>query len=246
MKRFDSNIPALYHEGKLLAGQSVRLEADEAQHLRALRLRPGDPVLLLDGRGGRGQAIVMEAERGQARLMIEGMAFDEGERAPYIVLALGMLSDRGRFEWMIEKGVELGAAEIIPLTSERSEGHFNAGRARRIAIAALKQSQRLYLPTLHEPLPFRSLLDRLGRYDLPLVCHESAPPEDSLASLLRRSVAGESILLMIGPEGGFSDAEVDSAREANARVVSLGPARLRAETAAIAALAVVVATYPFP
>lgn len=236
MTRFDSNIPALYHREKLLEGSSVRLEAEEARHLRALRLHSGDQVLLLDGEGGSAECRVEEVVRGEARLVVESMVFDEGERAPYIVLALGILSDRSRFEWAIEKGVELGVAEIIPLKSERAEGRFNRDRAERIAIAALKQSQRRYLPILHEPLRSDLLAAALGEYDLPLICHQSAPLGDTLESLAGSSSPAGKILIMIGPEGGFSDSEVEAARSAGAHVVSLGPARLRAETAAIAAM----------
>jgi 16S rRNA (uracil1498-N3)-methyltransferase len=236
MKRFESNIPALYHKGKLSAGETVRLEAEEGRHLRALRLHRGDPVLLLDGEGGRARCSVTEVERGEARLLVESMVFDEGERAPYIVLALAILADRGRFEWAVEKAVELGVAEIIPLRSERTEGRFNRDRAERIAIAALKQSQRGYLPLLHEPRSFASLLSGLGACDLPLICHESAPTDDTFVSLSKGFPSSGKILIMIGPEGGFSDAEVDAARSASARVISLGPARLRAETAAIVAV----------
>jgi 16S rRNA (uracil1498-N3)-methyltransferase len=167
------------------------------------------------------------------------MAFDEGERAPYIVLALGILSDKSRFEWALEKAVELGAAGFIPLRSERTEGRFNRERAERIAIAALKQSQRRYLPVLDEPVALPDLLGRLDEYDLALLCHESAPADATVRSLLGETPPAGRILILIGPEGGFSPAEVDAARMASARIVSLGEARLRSETAAIVALALV-------
>jgi 16S rRNA (uracil1498-N3)-methyltransferase len=241
MRRFDSNIPALFHRGKLSAGERVRLDAEEARHLRALRLHPGDPVILLDGEGSAAGCTVLEAERGDARLLVGSISFDEGDRAPYIVLALGILSDKSRFEWAIEKAVELGTAEIVPLKSERSEGRFNRDRAERIAIAALKQSQRRYLPVLREPVTLERLLEEIGGYQIAVICHESAPPSDTLRSISSEFPSAGRILIMIGPEGGFSSSEVDSARAATARVISLGPARLRAETAAIVAVTLVSA-----
>jgi 16S rRNA (uracil1498-N3)-methyltransferase len=239
MKRFRSETPALYHPLAVVAGQLLRLPEEESRHVRSLRLQRGDRVLLLDGQGGRASASIDEIEKSAVVLRVESVLLDEAEGLPYIALGVGILSDRSRYEWCIEKGVELGAREIIPMVTERSEGHFKGERARRVAIAALKQSQRSFLPVILEPLSFAALFDRFPLFDRIYLCHESASDDRSLARFLKGSPAPARTLILIGPEGGFSDAEVSSAADVSATVVSLGDARLRAETAALAALVLV-------
>jgi 16S rRNA (uracil1498-N3)-methyltransferase len=239
MPRFRSDIAALYLPMELSVGRIVELPDEEAQHARALRLREGDPLVLLDGRGARAEGVVERIDRRGVGVRIRHRVLDEADGRPYIALGIGLLSDRARLEWIIEKGVELGVREIIPLTTERAEGRFNLDRAMRIAIAALKQSQSSFLPVISDPLPLAAIYDRLPGFGRTFLCHESAPSESSLARFLISSPAAGPTLLLIGPEGGFSDAEVREAADASARVVSLGEARLRAETAALVALTLV-------
>lgn len=249
MKGTLPDIPALYHPEPLVPDTIAVLHDEEIRHLRALRLRTGDSVMLLDGRGRRAEGVVHRIENRNAEVRITGSVLDEARTRPYIALAIGLLADKARFEWLVEKSVELGVAELRPLQTARSEGHYHAERTRRIAIAALKQSRRAFLPELHGPSSFDSLLNDGGLFHPIFLCHEKASPEDSLASLASahrsESPDGESsptrILLMIGPEGGFSEAEVEQATSASARIVSLGTTRLRAETAAITSL--VLTTY---
>jgi 16S rRNA (uracil1498-N3)-methyltransferase len=235
--QFDPGIPALYLPRRPADGEIVPLPEDEERHARALRLRQGDAVTLLDGRGGRTRASVESVERRSVLVRAGATLLDEAEGRTYIALGVGVLSDRSRFEWIVEKGVELGAREIIPLATERSEGRFHAERAGRIAVAALKQSQRAYLPDIPLPMAFASMLERADGFDLIAVCHESAAVADTLPKLLAATPAARRIALLVGPEGGFSDSEIERARAASSAIVSLGEARLRAETAALVALA---------
>jgi len=236
MNRFQSDRSALYVPEELSADQHIRLPEEEARHVRALRLRVGDPVLLLDGRGGRIDATIERIERHDVYAHIRRRVLDEADGRPYIALGIGLLSDKSRLEWVIEKGVELGVREIIPLQTERSEGRLTIERAMRIAIAALKQSQNSLLPAITEPVPLRRVHDRFPEFGRTFICHESAPADSSLARFLLSSPRSERTLLLVGPEGGFSEQEVEGARERSALVVSLGPARLRAETAALVGL----------
>jgi 16S rRNA (uracil1498-N3)-methyltransferase len=235
--QFEPGTPALYLNHRPLAGEVIPLPEEEERHVRALRLRPGDPLLLLDGQGGRTRAVVEGIDRKNVLVRAGATVLDEAEGRTYIALGLGILSDRSRFEWIVEKGVELGAREIIPLVTGHSEGRFNAGRAERIAVAALKQSQRAFLPEIPSPLSFDTMLARAGEFDRLIVCHESAPLADSLVRALDASRGARRIALLVGPEGGFTGGEIDAARDRGAMIVSLGDARLRAETAALVALA---------
>jgi len=235
--RFHSGIPALYLRQRPLPGEHLELPEEEERHVRALRLREGDAVTLLDGEGGRTRGVIDAIGRRSIGVRAHETVLEEAEGGTYIALGIGVLSDRSRFEWLVEKGVELGVREIIPLKTERSEGHVHQERAGRIAVAALKQSQRAFLPEISHPLSLEEMLGRVDRFDRAFICHESAPLEDSLSRFLTESPDLRRIALMIGPEGGFTDHEVEAARNASAMVVSLGDARLRAETAAMVALA---------
>jgi 16S rRNA (uracil1498-N3)-methyltransferase len=236
--RFHSDLPALFVPEGFTAESPLTLPTDEAQHVRALRLREGAGVLLLDGRGGRARATIERFDRRGTIVRTGPVSFDGAETGPYIALSYGLLADKSRIEWCIEKGVELGVRQFLPLETERSEGHLHRSRLERVAIAALKQSQRSWLATIEEPAGVSALAARAGEFDRVYLCHESAPLESALAS---RLVADrpQRTLVAIGPEGGFSEREVEELAAAGAVVVSLGDARLRAETAAIVAVALV-------
>lgn len=235
-----ADLPALYHPAPAEAGAEITLEGDEAQHLRALRVGRDEMVTLLDGAGGVAEARLLSLERGSAQLAVERSIVVVREPWPYIRLAFGMLDDRARTEWLVEKATELGARELIPLRTARSSERWNAERARRIAVAALKQSRRAWLPLLHEPTTPGALL-RHPRYEeeRAFIFHERAESDSTLAGAAARHpiTAEDHLLLMIGPEGGFSPQEVADAEAQSATTLSLGPVRLRAETAAIVALA---------
>jgi 16S rRNA (uracil1498-N3)-methyltransferase len=239
MKSFQSDVPAFYHPLDVMSGERIVLSEEEARHARAHRLRPGDDVRLLDGAGGRAEGKVVELDRKEIAIAVESVVLEREEGLPYIGLAAGILSDKSRYEWCLEKGVELGLREFIPLLSERSEGRFNAERAHRVAVAALKQSQRAYLPALHDPVSLDMLTGRFGSFHSVFFCHEDVSDENSLARFLKASPASGRTLILIGPEGGFSADELRRALDAGATAVSLGSARLRAETAAVAALVLV-------
>lgn len=233
---FRSDTAALYVPERPSEGDLVELPEEEARHVRALRLRQGEPVLLLDGCGARVHAIIERIDRREALVRAVTTVLDGQEAGPYIVLCIGLLADKARFEWIIEKAVELGAREIVPMVTARSEGRFNHDRAGRIAVAALKQSQRSFLPVIPEPVPLAAIMAQLPASGRAFICHESAPIEDSMGRFLLSSPVPERVTVLIGPEGGFTQDELEAARRASAQVVSLGGTRLRAETAALAAL----------
>jgi 16S rRNA (uracil1498-N3)-methyltransferase len=149
-----------------------------------------------------------------------------------ITLALGLLKNRSKVELVVEKATELGVTGVIPLETERSErSSIRIDRLEAIAVAAMKQSGRAVKPVIHTQADFRTVVDSF-QADARIICHESSsgkvPPIDKLAGL--------SVLLMIGPEGGFSDEELKIARGAGFLEWYLGARRLRAETAAIASI----------
>lgn len=234
--QFASSIPALWYNGpNPQADESIRLEPDETQHARALRLAVGDRAMLLNGKGRKIEVEIIAWEKSGPLLRCLNNLLESDAGWPYIALGFGIIADRSRVEWLVEKSVELGVRELLPINTQRSEGHLHRERLLRVAVAALKQSQRSYLPLLHQPM---RLQQAFQHSTAPLIlCHEQTMGQQTLNQALQQN-NGNRATILIGPEGGFTETEVAEAQTAGALIATLGPARLRAETAAIAAVAI--------
>jgi 16S rRNA (uracil1498-N3)-methyltransferase len=219
-------------------GGSAELRGDEARHLtRVLRVEAGQKFEISDGH----QAWLAEIEEARG----ERVVFRALEAIPYTappvrITLCAALTKFDRFEWMIEKATELGVERIVPFEATRTEkGLFEASRKRRerwerIARESSQQSRRTRLPEIGEAVRFAAALKEAAAHRYFLDKGE-APP-------LLREIPEErqdTAAVMIGPEGGWTDAEREQARGASWTGVSLGPLVLRAETAVCAALAVV-------
>lgn len=217
---------------------TVTLPDDEARHaVRALRHSVGDEVVVVDGAGGRFIVRLTVADKRGAAGEVVAERREVGEPTYRLTVGLGTLKNAGRFETFVEKAVELGVSRIVPLSTERTERErLKERRLEGLLIAAMKQSGRSRRPELADVTEF----DAMIRSDdaLRILCHESADAAPSLPRLLTGAPA--SLTVIIGPEGGFSEAEVDDAESLGWAVASLGPRRLRAETAAIAAAGAVM------
>ncbi len=240
-------------------GAAITLPRAVAHQMEAvLRLRPGDPVVLFDGRGGEWHAEVLSLRRGEG--MARQLRYEPGcPEAPLRLTLCPALIKADRFEWVLQKGTELGVAAFLPLLTRRVVGASGRGspaerarerllkaeRWRRIVIEAAEQCGRTVVPEIHEPRALRTALAG----GLPSVfCWEGSTPTASAAPFresLTRAVggagtqgapAGEAQIL-IGPEGGFTPEEAAAAVEAGAVPATLGPRILRSETAAIVAAA---------
>lgn len=212
----------------------IVLPADEARHaVRVLRLQVEDEIVVVDGAGGWHRARIVETGRDAAAAEIIETRRDPAPRQ--VMLALGLLQHRDRFEWAVEKAVELGATGVLPLRTQRAApGRFRAERLQNIAVAAMKQSLRTRLPAIYPEMRLGDALALARQHALqPLIAHEAAAD----AAVPSTTASSGGVLVLIGPEGGFTDAEVDEAVAAGATLASLGPHRLRAETAAVTALA---------
>lgn len=222
-----------------IQGGRVRFPEDEARHVtRVLRKQPGDEITVVDGTGGWHRVRLDQAGKRRATGTVLETRRDVGEPGYCLTVGLGLLKNRNRFETFLEKAVELGVHRIVPLRTARTEKErLREARARNILIAAMKQSGRSRLPALAPPQPPAEVVAAAGEHTL--MCHEQADAEAGLMEAL--AGAGlDDLCILVGPEGGFTDAEVAEARAAGARVVSLGPRRLRAETAALTAAAAVM------
>lgn len=226
--------PSLFENGV------VRLPDDEARHaVRVLRHQPGDEIVVVDGAGGRYRVRLTETDKRSAVGEVVAIEREVGEPAYRLCIGLGTLKNANRFETFAEKAVELGVAEIVPLLTERTERmSLKPQRMQNILLAAMKQSGRSRVPTLTEPRPFMEMVSETA--DLRVLCHESADPQASIPRVLSAAEDASHIIALVGPEGGFSGAEVVAAEDVGWTVASLGPRRLRAETAAIVAATAVM------
>jgi 16S rRNA (uracil1498-N3)-methyltransferase len=216
----------------------------EAAHRigRVLRMRPGERVFLFDPTGREVEAVIGQVRGAEVTVALaQELPPKPAEQRLHLYQAL---IRPNRYEWLLEKATELGAASITPVITERAQvrpaelGRAKTARWDRIVIEAAEQCGRRSLTELSEPVALGTALrDAPGLLVLPWEEErEQSPP---LGALLRSLGAIPSELsLFIGPEGGFSDAEAASARAAGAQTVSLGSLVLRAETAAVAALAI--------
>lgn len=224
------------------AGRVV-LPEDEARHVRTvLRGEEGDEMTVVDGEGGWYRVRIDHLAPQQVVGTIIEQQEDVGEPAVDVTVALGLLKKRSRFETFVEKAVELGVQRIVPLRTERTEPEsVRRERLRSVMVAAMKQCRRSWLPTLSAPRSLEALLGASAA-ECSLVCHAG---DDAVP--IRRAVkeAGpvQSALVLVGPEGGFASSEVEAAVAAGCTPVSLGPRRLRAETAGLAALRTVVGAH---
>lgn len=222
-------------------GGAAELRGEEARHLtRVLRVEPGQLFEISDNRSVYLAEVVEARGEGVSFRVLEPV---ESRPLPAEITLCAALVKFDRFEWMVEKATECGAARIVPVEAARSEKGLReaAGKRRerwmRIAREAAQQSRRVSVPEIAEAVRFEECLGTPAawRYFL----DEAAAPPLGRA-LPERRTAGDGIAACIGPEGGWTDEERRAAEGAGWKAVSLGPTILRAETAAVAALSVLM------
>jgi 16S rRNA (uracil1498-N3)-methyltransferase len=229
-----------------LEGQTVSLSADEARHARdVLRLQPGDAVYVFDGVGKEFRCAVRELDRDGAALdIVEEIEPARPESPLNLTLGIALLKGE-KFDLVVQKATELGASRVVPVTTSRADVRIRHGdeakrkvaRWQRIALEAAKQCGRARLMEIDEPVGFTALIDRPAEEgELRLIFAERNGL--SLADVTQNSPAGSpKLFALVGPEGGWADEEIELAREAGWQIVTLGGRTLRAETAAIAIVA---------
>ena len=228
--------PADLREGKAF------VRGAELHHLtRVLRLRQGDEVAVFDGQGTgfRGTIESLDAAQGIISL---GEREDPGVEPRTRITLLQGIPHGDRMDLIVEKATELGASRIVPVVSERSvvkprsSGWGRLDRWRRIAISAAKQSGRLIVPEIAEPVAFDAALALPPDPSATRIIFHTAVGTPEAGRAISRAGPDASVLILIGPEGGFTDSEFAAALSAGWRAASLGPRTLRADTAAVAAL----------
>ena len=235
-------VPRLHVDGPLAAGGSVPLPEAASRHVtKVLRLGPGDPLILFDGRGGEYEAAVARVSRGA--VAVEVGAYRPVDRESALAIELGQGVCRGdRMDLVVQKATELGVCAIRPVLCERSVVKLDPARARRrvehwraIAVHAAQQSGRTRAPDLGGVEGLESWLSRPGAGQGIFLSPQAASPISDLAH------SGGAVRLLVGPEGGLSPREAECVRAAGFTGLRLGPRVLRTETAALAALSVLQA-----
>jgi 16S rRNA (uracil1498-N3)-methyltransferase len=212
-------------------GEVVALTGEDAAHARARRLAEGDAVVLVDGSGDEAACRVEHASRGAVRVRVEAVAAGPRDPLPAIRLYVAALRAE-RLAWIAEKATELGAAAVTLVVSERTQA-LRAGaavlpRLARVVAEAAKQSERSRWPAVAGPVEFAAALAAESARHRLLLDPRGEPFPAALP-------AGE-VALLVGPEGGWSDAEHAAALAAGWLAISLAAGKLRAETAAVSGL----------
>jgi 16S rRNA (uracil1498-N3)-methyltransferase len=226
-------------EGVHAEGTSVTIEGGDAHKIVAvLRLRDGDRIDVVDSAGTMFDAVVAVAG-GNVTATLAAATVEEA--APRIEVDVAQAVPKGqKMDFIVEKATELGAHAILPFYSERGvvRDSGKVERWRRLAKSAAQQSGRRHVPAVEAPLDYAALLARFHRYDLVLFPWELAGPVPLRETLPALLPGANRILIVVGPEGGFSHAEADAAAAGGARLVWLGRRILRTETAAMVLLAI--------
>ncbi len=209
------------------------LNEDESKHaIRVLRLGVGASLILVDGKGGWYTAEILDPHPKRTTLHISSVK-QSFHKSPYhLHIAVAPTKSIDRIEWFIEKATEIGIQEITPLICEHSERkEVKVDRLKKVAIAAMKQSLKAYLPQINEPISLIQFLKNERQSDVAAYIAHCADEEKYY--LKDTAEAAGKYLILIGPEGDFSDKEIQQCINAGYKPISLGNSRLRTETAAL-------------
>jgi 16S rRNA (uracil1498-N3)-methyltransferase len=223
-------------------GESATLGGSELEHMRkVLRLQPGDRVTLFDDDGWEHEGIIRAYANAVGEIAIAKSYRPERESSLSVTLAQA-LGKGEKLDWVVEKATELGVTAIVPFLSARTVPRLDRAastkrgeRWRRIALSAAKQSGRTSVPEILNLMDFSDLVSRPWECALKLIFWEGEPAR-GLAQVRRETARLDSLLLVIGPEGGFTSNEVAEATRSGFQSTRLGKRILRTETAAVAAV----------
>jgi 16S rRNA (uracil1498-N3)-methyltransferase len=247
MPRIDFRTPRIYLEAPLTGGNEVSFDGDQANYLRnVLRLGQGDAVLLFNGRDGEWRAKLAQAGKRTLSAMVGERT--RGQPAPQDLHFLFAPLKHARLDYLVQKAVEMGASRLQPVMTQHTQvARINGERMRANAIEAAQQCGVLSLPEIKDPVAFKTIVGSADAGRLLIFCDEDAELADPVAALARlrlQATPGGTMPLavLIGPEGGFAEEERALLRtRPNVARIALGPRILRADTAAVAALALVQA-----
>ena len=221
----------LFYKEEIPSQEIFSLGEDTSRHVvQVLRMKQGEHLQLTDGKGLLLTAEIVEEDKKGAQVKKISVAHSP-KPSRHIRIAISLVKNTSRFEWFLEKATEIGVSAILPMLCERTEKpHFRLDRMKNILVSAMLQSRQSWLPLLQEPARFADIIqnsDAASRY----VAHCGEEEKKLLSE--QRPVSDS--LILIGPEGDFTDKEIAMALENNFLPISLGASRLRTETAGVVA-----------
>ena len=229
-------LPLFFHEEALVLHSELKLDEETARHIvQVLRMHAGDHLQLTNGNGRVASVTISKAEKKKCSVLVDSVE-DYPPRKTNLHLAVAFTKNTSRNEWLLEKATELGAITIIPILSTRTERErIRYDRWRNIIIAALIQSQQFHLPQLAEATPLTGILQRFNGTPQKIIghCIESVPR----IPFSQAMQSAHDTIVLVGPEGDFTLAEVNECMDNGFVGVAMGKQRLRTETAAMAACA---------
>ena len=221
--------------------ESYTLNEEESKHcVRVLRLAVGAKIVLIDGKGGWYEAEIIDDNVKRCTVKIIESKKETGKRNHHLHIAIAPTKNMDRLEWFIEKAVEIGIDEISLINCRNSErGIVKADRMEKVAISAIKQSLKTYLPVINEMMDFKKFIVSTTNFSgqkFIAHCYSEDVDKHHLKTIYRK---GSDAMILIGPEGDFSVDEVKLAIDNGFKEISLGTSRLRTETAALYACATI-------
>ncbi|MCX6215138.1 16S rRNA (uracil(1498)-N(3))-methyltransferase [Spirosoma sp.] len=224
----------LFYQPEIIAGEATQhLTEDDSRHaIKTLRLRAGDAITVTDGHGNQYAAVIHETDLRRCAFRIK--AVQTTPPRPFSIrICVAPTKNLDRIEWFVEKAVEVGIEQISFFFGQHSERRvLKLERIEKIAIAAMKQSLQSFLPKLDDAVPFGEMLKTIGD-EQRFIAH--LPANQPSVNLAKQATEAGQYVVLIGPEGDFSEKEIQQAIAAGFQMASLGPNRLRTETAALTA-----------
>lgn len=217
-------------------GAIIELDDNESHHIQVLRMRVGEVLHAFDGAGALYHATIQSLTKKGAIIAIGALIRQQAGSAARLHIAIAPTKNMDRLEWFVEKATEIGVQQITPIICRRSERReLRTDRLQKVALSAAKQSLHLHLPLINEPIALDKFLKEvpvdISRKFIGYCEEETHHIKDCFS-------VGESIIVMIGPEGDFSEEEITIARQNGFIPVSLGTSRLRTETAGVMTAAI--------
>ncbi len=227
-------------ESNQIFSKYLILENDEAKHIsRVLRKSIGDSIWVVDGKENAYKTVISKIDKSLVECEIVSKHQKQNEPKIEITLAFSILKNPARNDLIIEKCTELGVKYFIPTISQRTiSNKAKQSRWEQIALSSMKQSGRCWLPEIKQLSNFKELISSAKNYDLKIIPHEKISDNINITELKIKHHNLKRVLIIIGPEGGFTEDEIQFAEENNFNAVSLGNRRLRSETAAIASVTI--------
>ena len=230
------SLPFFYETGIPPASSHFTLSEETSKHcIQVLRMKTGERLQLTNGKGTLYTASIASEDKKKTVVLIEALQ-NITQPVKKISVCISLLKNTARFEWFLEKATEIGISEIQPLICSRTEHiRFRHERMNGILIAAMLQSQQVWLPVLHEPVMFKNYIPH-AVYQQKLIAH----CEEEKKHFIKDMPIANETQVLIGPEGDFTPEEIQLALNNQYLPVTLGETRLRTETAGVVAAALLV------